>query len=63
MRFSAKTRRCLNRKFRSGLRVGVAKNVVPVGHVTTKFSRIERISFSTIMEAPLREFPSRELRY
>ena len=63
MRFTAKTRGCLNTKFRSGLRVWVAKYVVPMGHVTTKFPRIDRFSFSTVMDAPLREFRSRELRY
>ena len=63
MRFTAKTRGCLNTKFRSGLNVGVAKDVFPVGHVTTKFPRVDRFSFSTVMEAPLREFRSRELRY
>ena len=61
MRFTAKTRGCLNTKFRSNLLVGVAKYVVPVGHVTTKFPRIDR--FSTVMEAPLRTFRARDLRY
>ena len=45
MRFTAKTRGYLNTKFRSSLHVRVAKYVVPVGHVTTKFPRIDKFSF------------------
>lgn len=63
MRFTAKTSGCLNTKFRSGLSVGVAKYVVPVGHVTTKYPRIDRFLFSIVMHAPLGKFRSRELRY
>lgn len=63
MRFTGKTRGCLNTKFRFGLHVRVAKYVVSVGHVTTKFPRMDRFSFSTVMEAPLREFRARELRW
>ena len=63
MRFTAKTRGYLNTKFRSRLHLGAAEYVLPVGHVTTKFPRIDRCLFSTVMEAPLREFRSRELRY
>ena len=62
MRFTGKTRGCLNTKFRFGLHVRVAKYVVSVGHVTTKFPRMDRFSLSTVMEAPLREFRARELR-
>ena len=54
MRFTAKTHGCLNAEFRLDFSWGGRTYGWKDGHVTTKFSCIDRLPFSIVLEAPLR---------
>ena len=54
MRFTAKTHGCLNAKFRLHFSWGGRTYGWKDGHVTTKFSCIDRLPFSIVLEARLR---------